>query len=113
MKDFTKIAKALSDISRLKMLKLMEDKELCVCEIQSAFDFSQPTISKHLKVLEEAGLIVSRKKGAWVFYSINKNSSSEYVNTMLGNIKNWFNKDKELLNSKKKIKFTCKINLND
>lgn len=108
MKEFIKISKALSDISRVKMLKLMENTQLCGCEIQSAFDFSQPTISKHLKVLEDAGLILSEKKGLWVYYSINKNNPSKYVTTMLNSITTWFNNDPEMILAKSKIKFTCK-----
>ncbi|MDD5533195.1 MAG: metalloregulator ArsR/SmtB family transcription factor, partial [Syntrophales bacterium] len=52
MKDFLRVAKALSDPSRLKILKMLQRKELCVCELQAHLGIAQPTVSKHLKILE-------------------------------------------------------------
>lgn len=62
--------KALSDETRLKILKLLEQGELCVCDIVSAFDTVQPKISFHLSILKEAGLIKDRKSGKWSYYSL-------------------------------------------
>lgn len=70
MQELLKIFKALSDETRLKILKLLEHGELCVCEIVSALDMIQPKVSFHLGVLQEAGLVKSRKQGKWIFYSI-------------------------------------------
>ncbi len=107
MKEFVKISKALSDLTRLTIIKLIQDKERCVCEIQSAFDLSQPAISKHLKILEDSGLIKSEKRGLWVYYSLDKDTNSEYVKTILANIKDWFEEDKDLIKTRKKIKCDC------
>ncbi|MGC8735027.1 MAG: ArsR/SmtB family transcription factor, partial [bacterium] len=63
MQELLKIFKALSDETRLKILKLLEHGELCVCEIVSALDMIQPKVSFHLGVLQEAGLVKSRKQG--------------------------------------------------
>ncbi|MBI5741341.1 MAG: metalloregulator ArsR/SmtB family transcription factor [Nitrospirae bacterium] len=71
MKDLLNIFKALSDETRLKMLKIFEKGEICVCDLVSVLDMSQPKISFHLNVLKEAGLIKDRKQGKWVHYSIN------------------------------------------
>lgn len=64
--------KALADSSRLRMLALLSDQAapLCVCEINAYFAQRQPTISHHLKLLREAGLIVGEKRGTWSYYSI-------------------------------------------
>lgn len=62
--------KALADSTRLKILKLLKVKELCVCEIMVALDLTQPTASHHLGILERAGLVKDRKEGKWVFYRI-------------------------------------------
>lgn len=70
MKDLTLLFKALSDETRLRILKLLEDGELCVCDIVSALDIIQPKVSFHLSVLKEAGLIKDRKQGKWINYSI-------------------------------------------
>ena len=57
MREFIKVMKALSDPNRVKMVKLLQRRVLCVCEIQEALGLAQSTASKHLKILEEAGLI--------------------------------------------------------
>ena len=61
--------KALADGTRLRILKLLEVREMCVCEIMVALDLTQPTASHHLGILENAGLVKSRKEGKWVFYN--------------------------------------------
>ncbi len=65
------VFKALSDETRLRILKLLERGELCVCDIFSALAMVQPKVSFHLAVLKEAGLIRDRKEGRWVHYRIN------------------------------------------
>jgi ArsR family transcriptional regulator len=62
--------KALADETRLRILKLLEVREMCVCEVMVALDLTQPTASHHLGLLETAGLVRARKEGRWVFYSI-------------------------------------------
>jgi len=62
--------KALSDSTRLKILYLLSDGELCVCEIMSALDKPQSSISHHLKILKNLGFIKGRKDGVWVHYSL-------------------------------------------
>jgi ArsR family transcriptional regulator len=65
------LLKALADPARLRLLSLVashEGGEACVCDLNDAFDLSQPTISHHLKVLHEAGLLDREKRGIWVYY---------------------------------------------
>ena len=67
------LMKALADPVRLRLLSLVAahaDGEACVCDLNDAFDLSQPTISHHLKVLHEAGLLDRSKRGTWVYYRI-------------------------------------------
>lgn len=67
------LLKALADPVRLRLLSLVashEDGEACVCNLNDAFDLSQPTISHHLKVLHEAGLLDRAKRGVWVYYRV-------------------------------------------
>jgi len=61
---------ALGDTTRLKMLKIIGDEELCSCEVMAALGLTQPTTSHHLTILERAGLLSSRRSGKWVFYKI-------------------------------------------
>lgn len=70
MEDLINIFKALSDETRLRILKLLEQGELCVCDIVTALDMIQPKVSFHLSVLKEAGLIKDRRQGKWIHYSI-------------------------------------------
>ena len=60
----------LGDVTRLKMLKLIGDEELCSCEVMAALGLTQPTTSHHLGILERAGLLTSKRNGKWVFYRI-------------------------------------------
>jgi ArsR family transcriptional regulator len=65
------LLKAIADPARLRLLSLVlshEGGEACVCDLLSYFDLSQPTISHHLKVLHESGLLDREKRGTWVFY---------------------------------------------
>ena len=67
------LLKALADPVRLRLLSLVAshaDGEACVCDLNDAFDLSQPTISHHLKVLHEAGLLDRSKRGTWVYYRV-------------------------------------------
>jgi len=70
MQDLLNVFKALSEETRLRILKLLEKGELCVCDIVAAMEMSQPKISFHLNVLKEAGLIRDRKQGRWIHYSL-------------------------------------------
>ena len=62
--------KALADETRLRIVKLLEVREMCVCEVMVALGLTQPTASHHLGILENAGFVEDRKEGKWVFYSI-------------------------------------------
>ncbi len=66
------IFKALSDETRLRILSLMKDGEICVCDIAATLKMTQPNISFHLSMLKEAGLIKDRKNGRWVHYSLDE-----------------------------------------
>lgn len=61
---------ALGDTTRLKMLKIIGDEELCSCEVMAALELTQPTTSHHLGILERAGVLSSKHNGKWVFYKI-------------------------------------------
>jgi ArsR family transcriptional regulator, arsenate/arsenite/antimonite-responsive transcriptional repressor len=97
MKSFIKAMKALSDKNRVKIIKMLQHRELCVCEIKEGLGLAQPTVSKHLKVLEEAGFIMSRKEGLWVNYFLNDNHDNPYVSVFLENLKYWLEDDKEIV----------------
>jgi ArsR family transcriptional regulator len=93
MKEFIKVMKALSDPNRVRLLKMLQKREMCVCEIQAALGIAQPTASKHLKILEDAGLVSRRKEGLWAYYSLTDGSRSPYAASLLGNLRHWLDDD--------------------
>ena len=82
------LIKAIADPVRLRLLSLVAshaDGEACVCDLNDAFDLSQPTISHHLKLLHEAGLLDREKRGVWVYYRINSGALSDLA-ILLGGV---------------------------
>lgn len=96
MKKFTDVMKALSDPNRVKILKMLQHRSMCVCELREALQVSQPTVSKHLKILERAGLVNSKKDGLWVDYFLADGSESPYAGSLLGNLRHWMENDTEV-----------------
>ncbi|WP_227018791.1 ArsR/SmtB family transcription factor [Sinanaerobacter chloroacetimidivorans] len=83
------VLKALSDETRLRILNLLYEKELCVCDLEESLGILQTKVSRHLGYLKKAGLIESRKKAQWVYYSIAKNPDTEFINDLiLKNLRN-------------------------
>jgi len=80
MNELSTIFKALSDETRLRIVKLLERGELCVCDIVAALDMVQPKVSFHLNALKEAGFIKDRKQGRWIHYRLD---DSEIVHRLL------------------------------
>lgn len=89
MRELLKVMKALSDPGRIKALKILEGGELCVCRVQEALELSQPTVSKHLRQMEDAGLVQSRKQGPWVYYRLHENPPTPYAAALLRHLRDW------------------------
>jgi DNA-binding transcriptional ArsR family regulator len=70
VKDFLNITKALADENRLRMVMALQDGELCVCRIAELMGLAMSTVSKHLSILYQAGLVNARKEGRWMYYSL-------------------------------------------
>jgi ArsR family transcriptional regulator len=104
MKDTVKIFKALGDPSRIRIMKMLEEGKLCVCEITAVLDLAPSTVSKHLSLLRDAGLILDEKNGKWVDYFLNEKSDSEIVRNLLGMIKNTDNDDKTIKDDTERLK---------
>ena len=82
------LLKALADPARLRLLSLVashEGGEACVCDLNDAFDLSQPTISHHLKVLHDSGLLDREKRGVWVYYRVNPQALSD-LGALIGGV---------------------------
>ena len=74
-----KLIKALSDPNRLKIIDILSCGERCACDILEYFDFSQPTLSHHMKVLMECNIVNSRKDGLWSYYSLNMTKCNNVI----------------------------------
>ena len=83
MRDFLMITKALADENRIRALLALRFGELCVCQITELFGLAPSTISKHLSILYQAGLLNSRKDGRWVYYSLAGKEASPPVRAAL------------------------------
>lgn len=66
------IFKALGDENRIRIIQLLQNGELCACRLLEALNITQPTLSHHMKILCDSGLITSRKDGKWMYYSISE-----------------------------------------
>lgn len=77
--------KMLGDKSRLTILGLLKERELCVCEIVEILDMSQPNISQHLRKLKSAGLVLEDRRGQWIYYSLNV-SDKPHIQSALNHV---------------------------
>lgn len=79
MRDMVKLFKALSDETRIRILKVLLERECCVCEVMQALDISQSRTSRNLSILQNAGFVSSRRDGLWIVYSVNKQDMNGYA----------------------------------
>lgn len=111
MDEFIQVMKALSDPNRVKLVKLLQRRDMCVCEIREALGIAQPTVSKHLKVLERAGLVGRKKEGLWVNYFLSDGGRSPYAASLLGNLRHWLEQDSEVVALVARSKGLCREDL--
>jgi ArsR family transcriptional regulator, arsenate/arsenite/antimonite-responsive transcriptional repressor len=109
MNSFIKMMKALSDPNRVKIVKILQHRSnMCVCELKSLLHIAQPTVSKHLKILEEAGLVEHCKDGLWVNYSLVTCSGNAYVAAILEDFQTWLEDQPEVIEILKKAPFVSR-----
>ena len=77
-KEYVPVFKALADETRLKIVEMLSCGEMCACDILESFEITQPTLSYHMKILTECGLVNARKDGSWIRYTNNE----EVVNSL-------------------------------
>lgn len=84
MSSFAKIAKALGDEGRVRIIRALDrEKELCACQLTELLALAPSTVSKHLGILKQAGLLKSRREGTWIYYALNHDSSDKLVKEWL------------------------------
>ena len=110
-RDAVNPLKAVGDVSRVRILKMLEERELCVCEVREILDLSNSTVSQHLALLRAADLIVDAKDGKWVNYRLNDNSENPLVLSVLDLMKNSFADDETVCEDRKKAKRVDRVKI--
>lgn len=93
IREYEMVMKAVADPTRVRILKLLEGGEMCVCQIVAILELSQSTISKHLFLLKMAGLVRERQEKKWVHYAIDRSNAAPYPRKMLATVSGWLNDD--------------------
>jgi len=93
LRDYEMVMKSVADPTRVRILKLLEAGEMCVCQIVAVLELSQSTVSKHLFLLKMAGLVKERQEKRWVHYSLDGSEAAPYAKKMLNALKGWLNDD--------------------
>lgn len=83
MKSLLDSLKALSDETRLRIVNLLYEKELCVCDIMEALEITQTKASRHLNYLKNAGMVSDRKHAQWVYYSMVRNGNMKFIDSLV------------------------------
>jgi len=94
----------LSDKTRLRILLLLLNNELCVCEIFAALNMSQPRVSRQLAILKQARIIKDRRDGKWIYYRIQENEYTKQLMSIISLIPEWLREDEQFNNDKAMLK---------
>jgi len=102
LRNYESVFKAAADPTRVRILKILEGGEMCVCQVIAILSLGQSTVSKHLFLLRAAGLIKDRRDRKWVHYSLDRGSDSPYAARMLRNLRSWLNDDPVIARDRKR-----------
>jgi ArsR family transcriptional regulator len=111
MRKMTKVFKAVSDSNRIRILKMLEIRPLCVCEITEVLKLAPSTVSKHLSILRDAEFILDEKDGKWVNYYLNRDQANEFIAPLLPLIRAWLPDDETIANDKNRVTAVNRNNL--
>ena len=104
--DMEMLFRALADRTRLRLLNLMRDGEVCVCFFVEILGTNQPKISRHLAYLKRAGIVAARREGKWMHYRINIPTDS-YAAGVLSDVQAWLAEDKEMQRDRSRLMKVC------
>jgi ArsR family transcriptional regulator len=96
MRSLIRVLKALADPNRMRIVKMLMHREMCVCELAEALGVTQPSISRHMKLLEDADLVQHQREGLWINYRLNLSSPNVYAQVLLGHLQDWLEEDSEI-----------------
>jgi len=113
MKEFMSVAKALADENRVRVLMFLREGELCVCQIVEMLGLAPSTVSKHMAVLHQAGLVESRKEGRWMYYRLAGRGASPCVRDAIRWVHKCLGEDPQVLADAKRLAKVCKMSKED
>ncbi len=94
MRQYLRVMKAAADGTRVKILKMLQQRNLCVCEMRSVLGISQPSVSRHLRLLEDADLVRSEKEGMWNNFRLARpEEANPYSREILAHLQEWLQED--------------------
>ena len=109
MQDLIRIMKALSDETRLRILKVLLERECCVCEVMQALDISQSRASRNLGILQDAGFLKARRDGTWMLYSVDWETANPYATSLAKLLRNSPISNEVLTQDKERLKHAVRI----
>ena len=104
MRELVKVFKALANENRLRVLKMLEGRQMCVCEIKEVLGVSQPSVSRHLKELRDASLVEEISGGIWANYQLPGTLQNEYAGLIIKHLKKWINQDERIVQDRRKAR---------
>jgi len=104
MREMVKISKALADETRIRMLKLLLERDICVCEMEGIFPLSQSQVSRNLKMLMDAGFLKRWREGKCVVYVADRTDSNQYCRAVLELLADSYNDQETVLRDREKLK---------
>jgi len=108
VREFVKLFKALSDETRIRILKVLLERECCVCEVMQALDISQSRASRNLGILEDAGFVKSRRDGLWIVYSIDEQRMNSYAARLIELLRSSLVDEETILQDRERLKHAAR-----
>jgi len=109
MQDLIKAMNALSDETRLRILKVLLERECCVCEVMQALDISQSRASRNLGILQEAGFLKARRDGAWIVYSVDWQTANRYATSLTKLVKDLLVSEAVLAQDRERLSHAARV----
>jgi len=103
VKEITEICKAVSDKNRVRIVKMLEMRPLCVCEITAVLGLAPSTVSKHLSILKQAGLLFEQRENRWVNYHLNRATTKSCVRIMLNLLQTHCTEDPAIMKDRETV----------
>jgi len=110
MRDLVNVLRALADPMRLRIIKMLEKKRMCVCELTASLKIKQSSVSHHLRILKDTGLVNDVRNGMWIDYELSREKYNEYAPELLKVLSGWLNSDARILED---LRLAKKANRNE